>query len=189
MAKKMKAAKDANDMQMVDAVRNSAHQIWQAGLGALAKAQQDGSDTFAKLAKEGASVQQRTQHLAEEKLFGVSQTVARLADNLGRQATGSWERLGSAFEERLSRSLHSLGIPTQNDIHALTMQIAELNKSVDALLGRDLTTSNASGKASQKKAVAKATRKPVAEAAPRSSSMARGTRASRKMTGTTAGQV
>lgn len=168
MAKKLKAVADTNDSQLADAVRNSAHQIWQAGLGALVKAQREGGDAFAKLVKDGAEVQHRTQQMAEEKFSGVTVSVARLADSLGKQAAGSWEKLGSAFEDRVSRSLQGMGIPSQNDIHALTRQIEELNKTVNVLLGREMAaprTAASGEKAGAKKTLPRAGKKVAGSAA------------------------
>jgi len=167
MVKKAKAAAVTSDSLLADTVRNSAQQIWQAGLGALVMAQREGGDAFAKLVKDGAEVQHRTQPMAEEKLFGLALSVARLADSLGKQAAGSWEKLGSAVEDRVSRSLQGLGIPSQHDIHALTKQIEALNKSVDVLLGRALSSNRraaASEKAAVKKTRVKAGRKPAGAA-------------------------
>ncbi|WP_460836815.1 phasin family protein [Noviherbaspirillum agri] len=158
----MKAVADASDAQLASTVRNSAQQIWQAGLGALVRAQREGGDAFAKLVKDGAEVQHRTQHMAGEKFSGVALSVARLADNLGKQAADSWEKLGSAFEDRVSRSLKGLGFPSQNDIHALTRQIEELNKSVNALLGREASSRKRAvtvEKTGVKKSLPKASRK------------------------------
>ena len=171
MVKKLKKVADTNDGQLAETVRNSAQQIWQAGLGALVRAQREGGDAFAKLVKDGAEVQHRTQQVAEEKFSGVALSVARLADSLGKQAAGSWEKLGSAVEDRVSRSLHGLGIPSQNDIHALTRQIEALNKSVDVLLGRELpskrrvaSSEKSSEKATVKKTLARASKKPAGSA-------------------------
>lgn len=164
MAKKTKAATEVNDTQLADAVRNSAQQIWQAGLGALVRAQREGGDAFAKLVKDGAEVQHRTQQMAGEKFSGVALTVARLADTLGKQAAGSWEKIGNAVEDRVSRSLQGLGIPSQDDIHALTRQIEELNKSVNSLLGREAPVKRkvtATAKAGGRKSLPSAEKKPV----------------------------
>lgn len=171
MVKKLKKVADTNDGQLAETVRNSAQQIWQAGLGALVRAQREGGDAFAKLVKDGAEVQHRTQQVAEEKFSGVALSVARLADSLGKQAAGSWEKLGTAVEDRVSRSLQGLGIPSQNDIHALTRQIEALNKSVDVLLGRELpskrrvaSSKKSSEKATVKKTLARASKKPAGSA-------------------------
>ncbi|HEU4843331.1 MAG TPA: phasin family protein, partial [Burkholderiaceae bacterium] len=42
MVKKLKTLAKDDDKQLANAVRNSAQQIWQAGLGAFAKAQEEG---------------------------------------------------------------------------------------------------------------------------------------------------
>ena len=50
------------------AVKDSAQQIWLAGLGAFSKAQEEGSKVFETLVKEGLSIQRKTQSVAEEKI-------------------------------------------------------------------------------------------------------------------------
>eukprot|EP01031_Cornospumella_fuschlensis_P007849 gene7849-9702_t len=76
MVKKLKSLANADDKQLASAVRNSAQQIWQAGLGAFAKAQEEGGRVFAKLVKEGNALQQRTRDLAEDKVSEVRETVS-----------------------------------------------------------------------------------------------------------------
>ena len=51
-----------------DRIKDSAQQIWLAGLGAFAKMQQEGSKAFEALVKDGAGVQKKTQQAAEETL-------------------------------------------------------------------------------------------------------------------------
>ena len=43
-----------------DRVKDSAQQIWLAGLGAFAKMQQEGSKAFEALVKDGAGMQKKT---------------------------------------------------------------------------------------------------------------------------------
>ena len=153
MVKKLKALAKEDDKQLSDAVRASAHQIWQAGLGAFAKAQEEGGKVFAKLVKEGTDLQKRTQKLAEDKVSGVTDTVTKTADYVSKQATGSWDKLEQVFEDRVSRSLTSLGVPSKKDIQALTKRVEELSKAVAAQSG--------------KKPAAKAAPKAAAKAAPK----------------------
>lgn len=157
MVKKLKALAKTDDTQLAEAVRTSAQQIWQAGLGAFAKAQEEGGKVFAKLVKEGSALQKRTQQLANGKVSDVTGTVVKMADNVSKQAAGSWDKLEQVFEDRVSRSLKSLGVPTQEDIHALTKRVEELSKAVEALSGKK--------PAAKKTAVKKATEKPAAKPA------------------------
>ncbi|HNJ75966.1 MAG TPA: phasin family protein, partial [Azospira sp.] len=69
MAKKLKALAGAvADNQFAATVKESAHQIWLAGLGAFAKAQDEGNKVFDALVKEGESIQARTRKVADEKI-------------------------------------------------------------------------------------------------------------------------
>jgi len=135
MVRKLKSPEPADDMALIDAVRTSAHLIWQAGLGAFARAQEDGDDLFSRLVKQGADLQKKTRHLASEKGFDVSDTVTKLAGNVGRQAAGSWDKIEKVFEDRVSRSLRSLGVPTHHDIKLISRQLEELKASIDGLAG------------------------------------------------------
>ena len=136
MVKKSKALGKANDKQLATAVRSSAQQIWQAGLGAFAKAQEEGGKVFAKLVKDGTDLQKRSRHLAEDKVAGVSDNVTKMAESVSKHAAGSWDKLEQVFEDRVSRSLSSLGVPSQKDLQRLTKRIEELSSAVAALSGK-----------------------------------------------------
>jgi poly(hydroxyalkanoate) granule-associated protein len=137
MVTKRKTLSSANDNQLAETVRSSAQQIWQAGLGAFAKAQEGEGKVFAKLVKEGTALQKRTQTLPDGKVAGIADTVSRIADSAGKQASGSWDKLEQVFEDRVARSLTSLGVPTREEIQALARCIEELNDTVAALAGRN----------------------------------------------------
>src|SRR5471030_1838141 len=147
MAKKLQAKDE--DQQLTEAVRSSAQQIWQAGLGAFAKAQEEGGRVFSKLVKDGTDLQKRTRSKAGEKVSGVRETVSGLADDIGSKASGSWDKLEQVFEERVVRALSSIGVPTQKEIDALAKRVDQLSKAVAELSGK------AAPKAAVKKAPAK----------------------------------
>src|SRR5471032_1932304 len=155
MAKKLKAKDE--DQQLTEAVRSSAQQIWQAGLGAFAKAQEEGGRVFSKLVKDGTDLQKRTRSKAEEKVADVRETVSGLADDIGSKAAGSWDKLEQVFEERVSRALSSIGVPTQKDVDALVKRIDQLSKAVAELSGKAPASSAArpAAKAAPKAAVKK----------------------------------
>jgi poly(hydroxyalkanoate) granule-associated protein len=156
MAGKLKSLEKSEETALVDAVCGSAHQIWQAGLGAFAKAREEGGGLFESLVQEGASLQRRVQALATDKGAGVTDTVTRLAENMSKQATGSWEKLEKVFEDRVSRSLRSLGVPSHDDIRALSRQIDELQKSIAELAGKKPAGSATRKAAAKPKAAASA---------------------------------
>lgn len=100
------------DEQLAGAIRSVAAQIWQAGLGAFAKAQQD-NESFDRLVEEGAELQRRTRSFSERS---------------GDAGTGALEEV---FEERVARALAAIGVPSRRDIEALHARIDELTARLD----------------------------------------------------------
>ena len=136
MVKKLrKIAESGSDGQMAKAIRKSAQQIWLAGLGAFSKAREDGAKAFETLVEEGRSIQSRTREVASERIGDVAERVSKASRRVGKQATESWDRLEQVFEERVSRALSRLGLPTAEEIAALTERVDRLAASVAALGG------------------------------------------------------
>ena len=73
--------------------RESAQQVWLAGLGAFAKAQQEGGKVFEALVREGQALQRKTQDAAGEQLSEAAQRMGHLASGLSERAAGQWDRL------------------------------------------------------------------------------------------------
>lgn len=120
IAKKLKSV--GGDSQLSATIRESAQQIWLAGLGAFAKAQQEGTKVFDALIREGEAIQKKTRKVTEDKVT-----------EMAAKATGTWDKLEQVFENRVARSLHSLGVPTRDDVAALAKRVAELKAAVDKL--------------------------------------------------------
>jgi poly(hydroxyalkanoate) granule-associated protein len=166
MVKKMKSAADvkADNSQLAAAIKESAQQIWLAGLGAFAKAQEEGTKVFETLVKEGGSIQMRTRAVAEEKLGEVTGKVTKVAGEVSKQATQSWDKLEQVFEQRVERALNRLGVPTSKEIQALIARVEELNASVQALGGKPAKAASATVKAAAKPTAAKKAAAPTAKA-------------------------
>ncbi len=160
MVKKLKAMADgkSDGTQLAAAIRDSAQQIWLAGLGAFSKAQAEGGKVFETLVKEGVGIQRRTRAVTEERIGAVTGKMTKAAGDITKQATQSWDKLEQVFEDRVSRALTRLGVPTSKDIQALMKRVEALNESVQALSGS---------------APAKARKAPVARKAPAARKTAR----------------
>jgi poly(hydroxyalkanoate) granule-associated protein len=111
-------------------VKDSAQQIWLAGLGAFAKAQEEGSKVFDTLVKEGVSMQRKTQASAGEKLSEAGSKMASMATEITSRASGQWDKLETIFEDRVSKALRHLGVPTSADVDALNARIDELTRAM-----------------------------------------------------------
>ncbi|EXI82147.1 MAG: poly(hydroxyalkanoate) granule-associated protein [Candidatus Accumulibacter sp. BA-94] len=123
MGKKLKElAGDATENQLAMTVKESAQQIWLAGLGAFAKAQEEGGKVFDALVKEGENIQSKTRKMTDEKIAQVA-----------GKATGTWDRLEQVFEDRVARALGSLGVPSKQDIEKLSRRVVDLSAAVQAL--------------------------------------------------------
>ncbi|MDC6168491.1 phasin family protein [Paucibacter sp. XJ19-41] len=142
------------DSQLAQSVKDSAQQIWAAGLGAFAKAQGEGGKVFEALVKEGLTLQKKTQSAAEEKLGAVTSKMSGMAGEVGAKAGQQWDKLESIFEERVASALKRLGVPTAKDIDALIARIDALSAATGA-------------KPAARKAAAKPAAKAVAKPAPK----------------------
>ena len=137
-------------------VKDSAQQIWQAGLGAFNKAQLEGTKAFEALVKEGVNFQRKTQSAAEEKISEATQKMTGMAADISSKATGQWDKLENIFEDRVAKALNKLGVPSAKDINALIARIDDLNKSVQKLSAKGAAPTKATVKAEPTAAPAKA---------------------------------
>ena len=155
---KMSADKKAAP-QLLGTVKESAQQIWLAGLGAFSKAQEEGGKVFETLVKEGVSIQRNTQAVAEEKISTATNRMASMATDISSKTGHQWDKLESIFEERVAKALNKLGVPSAKDVEALVARIDELNKNVQQMAAKRAPVPRAAAKTA-------AARKPAAKRAP-----------------------
>ena len=155
--KKSASAAGLLDGQFASTVKDSAQQIWLAGLGAFSKAQEEGGKVFEALVKEGVTIQKKTQSVAEEKLGEVASKMSGMAGDVTAKAGQHWDKLESIFEERTARALGKLGVPSAKDVAALAKRIDELSAQVAKLGGKP--PAKPAVKAAAKPAVKRAARK------------------------------
>ncbi len=113
-----------------NAFKDSASQIWQAGLGAFAKAQEEGGKVFEALVREGQAFQRKTQAATGERLSEAAERMASMAGEFQQRATGQWGKLEGIFEERVSHALKRLGVPSDQDLQALLARIEALEQAL-----------------------------------------------------------
>jgi poly(hydroxyalkanoate) granule-associated protein len=144
MVKKLKAMADKKkrsrrglfDSALASSVKESAQQIWLAGMGAFAKAQAEGRQVFDALVKEGTTLQKKTQSAAEEKFGDVSSKMSSMAEDVTAKAGKQWDKLESIFEERTAKAMKKLGVPSSKDVEALMARIDALSAQVARSAGR-----------------------------------------------------
>lgn len=165
--KKAAAPTGLLDSQLAQTVKDSAHQIWLAGLGAFAKAQGGGNKVFDTLIKEGSNLHRKTQAVAEERIGDVAGRMTAMAGQVGDKANAQWDKLEGIFEQRTARAMGKLGVPTAKDVAALNARLDVLTAAVAALGGGQATAASKPARKSTRLAKAGAalttTAEPVAK--------------------------
>ena len=105
MAKKRKTGSERAGDQLASMVRDSAQQIWLAGLGAFSKTQEEGAKVFKALVKEGKGLESRTRKLAEAQV------------------------------SEMGRALNQVGVSTNRELQALAKRVETLTASVQKMTG------------------------------------------------------
>jgi poly(hydroxyalkanoate) granule-associated protein len=131
--KKAASAAGLFDSALAGQVKDSAQQIWLAGMGAFSRAQAEGTKVFETLVKEGASLQKKTQSAAEDRISEVTSKMSSMAGDVQARAGQQWDKLESIFEERTAKALNKLGVPSAKDVDALMARIDELSAKVAKL--------------------------------------------------------
>lgn len=160
-------AHTATGAQLVSSVKDSAQQIWLAGLGAFSKAQAEGGKVFETLVKDGMGLQRKTQAAAEEKISeatskmtnmanGISAKATGVATDITAKATGQWDKLENIFEERVAKALSKMGMPTAKEVQALAKRVDELSAQMKKAPVKSATKPSAKPAVAPKVAVKKA---------------------------------
>lgn len=175
MVKKLKAMADRKkhngsglfDNALAGSVRESAEKIWLAGMGAFSKAQAEGKQVFEALVKEGASLQKKTQSVAEEKFSEVSGKMTSMAEDVQQKAGQQWDKLESIFEDRTAKALKKLGVPSAKDVQTLIDRVDALSAELAsrAKTAARRAAKKTSGAATKKSAAKRSTKKSAARSA------------------------
>jgi poly(hydroxyalkanoate) granule-associated protein len=165
-------AHTATGAQLANSVKDSAQQIWLAGLGAFSKAQAEGGKVFETLVKDGMGLQRKTQAAAEEKISeatnkmtsmasGITAKATGVATDITAKATGQWDKLENIFEERVAKALSKMGMPTAKEVQALAKRVDELSAQLKKAPAKSATKPAAAPKAAVKAVAKKALVKAV----------------------------
>ena len=166
MVKKLQKNKSSKS-ELKGKVKDSAQQIWQAGLGAFTKAQAEGAKAIESLVKDSVSIQRKTKAAAEEKISEATSKMTNMATDISSKASGQWDKLENIFEERVAKALNKLGVPSAKDVNALIARIDDLNKAVQTLSAKAPAAKAAPVKAAAPKAAAPKAKPAAPKAAPK----------------------
>lgn len=108
------------------AIKDSAQQIWLAGLGAFSRAEEEGGKLFDNLVKVGEELENKTRDLADN-------ATTDLRDKVIEKASDTREKVERAIDDRLSSTLTRLGIPSQREFEALSERMDRLTQVIEQL--------------------------------------------------------
>jgi len=152
MVKRLKDIAASNDSNLAETVKESAQQIWLAGMGAFAKAQEEGTKVFEALVKEGKGLEAKTRNMTNGRVGEMTEQMNKAAQAATSKANAAWDKLEQVFLDRVERANKRLGVATSKEIAALTREVAELSAAVKTLKPRSRASA---AKAPATKAAAK----------------------------------
>ena len=110
-------------------MKDSAHKIWLAGLGALSAAEEEGTKVFKSLVERGTAFESRSR----EGYDSVKTRVEDVAGGARDRAEASWEKVESKLDDAVTAALGRIGVPSREEIATLTRRVEELTAIVEQL--------------------------------------------------------
>lgn len=114
-------------------LRESAHKVWLAGLGALSTVEEQGSKLFQQLVDKGRDLESEGKEQVKKARSRAESEVDRATERVKSKVGGVVGDVGDVLEEKLTEVLHRFGVPTRDEIRDLTKRVEELNSKVDRL--------------------------------------------------------
>ncbi|NBC00064.1 MAG: protein PhaF [Bacteroidetes bacterium] len=124
MAKKKdkKETKAKGRGSLPDELTERGREVWLAGLGAMAAAEEEGTKLFNSLIEKGKSYESQGRKQVEA-----------VAEKATEQQEALSERVQSTIAETVEVALERFGVPTQAEVKTLSQQVDRLTKKVERL--------------------------------------------------------
>lgn len=130
VAVKKKLEKAESKSTVVQDVKLYARKIWLAGLGAYAKAGAEGVDYFKELVKAGEGVEKQGKKLVDEQVEAANSqfdSVKSSVTGVKEKVEVQFDKIEKAFDNRVASALNRIGIPSRQDVEALSAKLDELS--------------------------------------------------------------
>ena len=150
----MTAKKKAKQVQTE--IAENAHQIWLAGLGAVATAQEEGGKLFKNLVTKGENFEKAGKAKVDQAVGAVS--------GVKVVAESYWETFERTLDDKVTAVIHRIGVPTKDEIDTLTDRVETLTAAIEKLRTQDTAKARTRSTAAKKTAARKpAAKKPAAK--------------------------
>jgi poly(hydroxyalkanoate) granule-associated protein len=118
----MATRKNGKRTPAVPMLKEQAHEIYLAGLGAFALAGEEGGRLFRQLVKRGEGMEKVNKARIHK--------IASRAESLQGEARSAVAKLATPIEAGMTNAMHRLGVPTRKEIATLTKRVEELTRVV-----------------------------------------------------------
>ncbi len=108
---------------LVPQAKDSARNVWLAGVGALSMAEEEGGKMFETLVKKGAAYETKNRKRLETMVTNVK--------DMRGDVSAVFGKVVSPVNSAMEKAMHQLGVPTRKEIATLTKRVEELTKAVD----------------------------------------------------------
>jgi poly(hydroxyalkanoate) granule-associated protein len=115
-------SKTLEKQEQLPFIRESAHQIWLAGLGALSIAEDESGKIFKTLVKRGRAFED----VAKDRLEEVKGKL-----DVRKSASDAMERIEDTLDDGMTGVLHRLGLPTMKEIDGLSKRVERLTRTLE----------------------------------------------------------
>lgn len=136
-------AKSISDTDLTKKIQDSANNVLQAGLGALAKQQEDTTKIFDALVKQGQDIESKTKGVvkqqlrtAEDRVEEVKKVAQETVTAVRGKAHVSIDKIESAVQDGVSQAIQNIGLITNEQVTKLNRRIDELERSIERLEGK-----------------------------------------------------
>jgi poly(hydroxyalkanoate) granule-associated protein len=128
-----KVAPAVTPARALHTIGTSARKALDAGTQAAAGLRQSALGAFDSLVKQGAALESKGRAKAFAKAEAARDAACAKAEQARAKTVGAVTHLEKVFEQRVSRAMSKLGVPTAKDVRALSRQVSQLQASVERL--------------------------------------------------------
>ena len=130
----VKKAVSKSETTVLADVKGYARKIYLAGLGAYAKAGSEGTEYFKELVKAGEGVESKGKKLVDEQVEAANSQIESVKQSVNSNVTSvkgkvevQLDKIEKAFDTRVASALNRIGIPSKQDVEALSAKLDELS--------------------------------------------------------------
>ncbi len=136
-------AKSVSDADLAKKIQDSANNMLQTGLGALAKQQEDTAKVFDALVKQGQDIESKTKdavkrqlRTAEDRVEEVKKAAQETVSAVRGKAHVSMDKIEGVVQDSVSQAIQNVGLITNEQVSKLERRINDLERSIERLEGK-----------------------------------------------------